>query len=189
MAALARDTGDDGQPLSVDAVRAYLAALERVMIIEDQPSWAPHLRSRDAVRQSAKRHFTDPSLAAAALGASPDRLIKDPNTFGLLFESLAVRDLRIYAQALGGEVRHYRDSAGTEADAIVTLPDGRWLAIEVKLAASQADAASRSLDAFVAKLDIKRTGQPVARLVVTAGEYAYTREDGVIVAPLAALGP
>jgi predicted AAA+ superfamily ATPase len=159
------------------------------MVVEEQPSWGPHLRSRDLVRQSPLRHFADPSLAAATLGAGPDRLLRDLNTLGLLFESMAIRDLRVYSQALGGTVSHYRDSSGLEADAVITLRDGRWAVVEVKLAASQADAAARTLDRLVAKLDLSRIGPPAARMVITAGEYAYTRNDGVIVAPLACLGP
>jgi uncharacterized protein len=190
VAALARDTGGAGDAIDVDTVREYLSALERLMVIEDQPSWAPHLRSRDVVRKAAKRHFTDPSLAAAALRASPQRVLRDPNTLGLLFESLAVRDLRVYAQSLGAHVSHYRDSAGREVDAIIELPDGGWVAVEIKLGTNHADAAAASLDAFVSRIDTSRTGAPRARVVVTAiGGYAYTREDGVVVVPIGALGP
>ncbi|MDR1237879.1 MAG: DUF4143 domain-containing protein [Propionibacteriaceae bacterium] len=188
-ATIANDTSQSQMAIKADTAAEYLAMLQRVMVIEEQPSWGPHLRSRDLVRQSSLRHFTDPSLAAAALRASPELLLHDLNTLGLLFESMVVRDLRVYSQALGGTVSHYRDSSGLEADAVVTLPDGRWIVAEVKLAASQADAAAKALDRLVAKLDLSRSGAPVARLVITAGEYAYTRDDGVIVVPLACLGP
>ncbi len=188
-ASLARDTGDDGTPLRIETVGEYLDALERVMVVENQPSWGPHLRSRDIVRAAAKRHFIDPSLAVAAMGASPERLLKDPKALGFLFESLVVRDLRVYAQALGGEVRHYRDSAGTEVDAVVTLADGTWAPIEVKLGASQIDAAAASLGRFLAKVDTAQAGEPAARLVITAGEYTFTRLDGITVVPLSLLAP
>lgn len=188
-ASLARDAGDEGAPLWKETVSEYLDALERLMVVENQPSWGPHLRSRDVVRRSPKRHFVDPSLAAAALGASAERLMREPKTLGFMFESMVIRDLRIYAQSLGGRVHHYRDSAGSEVDAIVSLADGSWAAVEVKLGASQVDGAADSLDRFVRKVDVEQAGEPVARLVVTAGEYAFTRPDGVIVAPLGLLGP
>lgn len=190
IATIAKDTGGEVDvQLYSDTVREYLAALQRIWVVEEQPSWAPHLRSRDIVRKAAVRHFVDPSLAAAALGAGPERLLWDPNTLGLLFESMVVRDLRVYAQALDGEVRHYRDSAGAEADAVLQLRDGRWAVIEVKLASSQVDAAAASLTALVNKIDTSRIGKPAARIVITAGRYAYTRPDGVHVVPLACLGP
>jgi len=173
----------------VDTVRGYIAALERVWVVEEQPSWAPHLRSRDVVRKAAVRHFVDPSLAAAALGAGPERLLRDPKTMGLLFESMVVRDLRVYAQAINGEVFHYRDSAGSEADAIVQLPDGRWIAIEIKLGVAQVDAAAASLQLFTSKVDTSLAGEPAARVVITGGEYGFTRPDGVHVVPIACLAP
>ena len=188
-AGLARDVGDDGAPLWKETVSEYLDALERLMVVENQPSWGPHLRSRDVVRRSPKRHFVDPSLAAAALGASAERLMRDPMTLGFMFESMVIRDLRIYAQSLGGQILHYRDSAGSEVDAIVTLPDGSWAAVEVKLGASRVDEAAKSLDRFVRKVNVEQAGEPVARLVVTAGEYAFVRPDGVIVTPIGLLGP
>lgn len=189
IARIAADAGEDGRSVSTDTVRRYLDALARVMVVEDQPSWGAHLRSRDIVRKAPKRHFVDPSLAAAALGASPNRLLKDPSTLGFLFESLVIRDLRVYAQAANAEVRHFRDSSGTEVDAIITLPNGDWAAIEVKLGASQVDAAAASLDAFIRKVDLAKSGQPTARIIVTAGEYAFTRPDGAVVVPLGSLGP
>lgn len=141
------------------------------------------------MRQGPVRHFVDPSLAVAGRGASVERLLRDPVTLGHLFESLAVRDLRVYSQPIDGDVLHYRDSAGAEADGIVQLRDGRWAAVEVKLGANQADAAAGSLNALVAKVDVGKAGEPVARIIITGGEYAYTRPDGVHVVPLACLGP
>ncbi|SNU02641.1 protein of unknown function [Ruaniaceae bacterium KH17] len=163
--------------------------IERLMVIEEQHSWAPHLRSRDTVRKGSIRHFVDPSLAVAGLRASSRDLLHDAEAFGLLFESLVIRDLRVYSELLGGEVRHYRDSAGSEADAIIQLDDGRWVAVEVKLSPSRADDASRSLERLIAKIDTDRVGAPVARLVITGTGYAYTRPDGTHVVPLACLAP
>lgn len=187
--ALVADTGADDEPLDPNTVRSYLDSLQRIMVIEDQPAWAPHLRSRSTARKAAKRHFVDPSLAAAALRATPEKLLADPNFLGLLFESLVVRDLRIYSQSLDAVVRHYRDSSGTEVDAIVTRADGTWAAIEVKLGSSQADAAAASLHKFVSKVNTQKSGEPSALVVITAGEYAYTRNDGVHVVPITLLGP
>ncbi|EQD32950.1 AAA+ superfamily ATPase, partial [mine drainage metagenome] len=117
----------------------YLDVLERLMEIENQSAWSPHLRSRTKLRRSAKRHFVDPSLAVAALGATADRLVRDLASFGLLFESLVVRDLRVLAQPLDGEVFHYRDKSNLEVDVIVQLRDSRWGAFEVKLGAGRID--------------------------------------------------
>ncbi len=190
MSTIAADTADDlTKQIRADTTADYLTVLQRVMVIEEQPSWGPHLRSRDVVRQGPIRHFVDPSLAVAGLGASAERLLREPVTLGHLFESLVIRDLRIYAQAIDADVVHYRDSAGTEADGIVQLRDGRWAAVEVKLGASQVDAAVASLNALTAKIDTVKAGEPVARIVITGGEYAYTRPDGVHVVPLACLGP
>ena len=187
---LAADTLTSSESeLYVETVSEYIAALERIWVVEELPSWGVHLRSKDVVRKAAVRHFVDPSLAAAALGAGPDRLLRDLNTFGLLFESLAVRDLRVYAQPLDGEVLHYRDSGGAEADAVIQLRDGRWALVEVKLAASKVEQAVESLDKLLAKIDTSHVGEPAARVVITGGEYAYTRPDGIHVVPLACLAP
>lgn len=188
VAALARDASTGAERMTDATAQGYLGALARVFVIEDQPSWGPHLRSRDRVRKAPRRHFIDPSLAAAAVGADDERLLADLEYFGQLFESLVIRDLRIYAEPLGGIVRHYRDSAGREVDAIVELPDGSWIAVEVKLAASREDEAVASLDRFVANLDPARTPGPVAKVVITGGQYGYTRADGVHVVPIGALG-
>ena len=130
---LAAETADPGtDALKNQTVSDYLAALERLFVVEDQPPWQPHLRSRSILRKSAKRHLVDPSLAAAALGADPAALLEDLNLLGFVFESLVVRDLRVYSQPLGGEVRQYLDNKGLEVDAIVQTKDA-WAAFEVKL--------------------------------------------------------
>jgi hypothetical protein len=186
---LARDTGGAEGPLKDDTVREYLAALERLMIIEDQPAWAPHLRSKHRLRTAPKRHFVDPSLAVAALRATPDRLLRDLNLLGFLFESLVVRDLRIYAQALDARVSQYRDSGGLEVDAIVETGDGRWMAFEVKLGQGQIDDAAESLLRFAARIDTARCGNPALLGVIVATGYGYRRKDGVAVIPIGTLGP
>jgi hypothetical protein len=179
----------DAGALKDDTVRAYLAALERLMVVESQPAWAPHLRSRYRLRTAPKRHFVDPSLAVAALRATPDRLLGDLNLLGLLFESLVVRDLRIYAQAADAQVLHYRDSSGLEVDAIVEAGDGRWMAFEVKLGHGQIDDAAATLSRFARRVDKARCGSPALLGVIVASGYGYRREDGVAVIPVGALGP
>ena len=148
----------------------YLAALRRIFLIEDQPAWGVHLQSKAALRKAPKRHFVDPSLAAAALDATPRRLLAEPKTLGLLFESLVVRDLRIYSQPLQGAVYHYRDSDDLEVDAIVSCDDGRWLAVEIKLSHSPEtiDAAARSLHRLRDKIAPDRQADLAGLVVVTA---------------------
>lgn len=189
LSAIAADAGTEDRPLAHETVTAYLSALARVFVVEDQPSWGPHLRSRDRVRKAAKRHFVDPSLAAAALGADAARLLGDLELLGQLFESLVVRDLRVYSEPLDASVSHYRDSAGREVDAIIERRDGSWIACEVKLAETRTDEAAKSLHRFVSALDPSRTPAPSALLVITGGRYAYTRPDGVHVVPIGCLAP
>ena len=166
----------------------YLAAFERLMILEVQPAWSTHLRSRATLRTAARTHFVDPSLAVAALAASPASLVSDLNAFGFLFESLAVRDTRIYADALGGSVMHYRDSDNLEVDIIVSADD-RWGAFEVKLGEAGIDEAARKLLAFAKKIDSSKVGEPAVLGVITGTGFGYTRSDGVMVIPIGALGP
>lgn len=189
LTALARDASAGDEQMTADTAQNYLAALTRVFVVEDQPSWGPHLRSRDRVRKAPRRHFVDPSLAAAAVGADADRMLSDLEYFGQLFESLVIRDLRVYSQPLDGSVLHYRDSAGREVDAVVELRDGRWAAIEVKLAEARADEAAASLFRFAANLDNARTAPPTVMVIITGGKYAYTRSDGVHVVPIGTLAP
>lgn len=184
--------GGGEQPLNHQTARAYLDALHQIFVIEDQPAWSAHLRSRSRLAKSPKRHFADPSLAAAVLRASTSALLGDLETCGLLFESLVVRDLRVYAEAADCDVSHYRLDSGIEADAIVSRRfEGEWIAVEVKLspAHDSIDAAAASLRRAVGSIDTERAGAPAALLVVTPVGYAYTRPDGVCVAPVTALGP
>lgn len=172
-------------------VTQYLAALRRVFLLEDQPAWGVHLQSKAALRKAPKRHFVDPSLAAAALGATPGRLLAEPKTLGLLFKSLVVRDLRIYSQHQQAAVYHYRDSDGLEVDAVVARDDGLWLAVEVKLSHSPeaVDQAARCLHKLRAKVAPDRRTGLAGLVVVTARGPAYRRPDGIQVVPATALGP
>ena len=186
---LATDAGGADGPLARNTVADYLAVLERLMIIEDQPAWAPHLRSKAVLRSSSKRHFIDPSLAVAALAASPKRLMDDLNLLGLLFESLVVRDLRVFAQPLDGRVFHYRDNNGLEVDAIVQLTDGRWAAFEIKLGAGWVDEGAASLKKFADVIDIQKCGEPTTLAIITGTGFGYERDDGIGVIPIGALAP
>lgn len=178
-----------GQSLSAETAIAYVSALKRLFIIEEQPAWAPHLRSRYAVRTSSKLHFVDPALAAAVTATSLERLMLDLETAGLWFESQAVQHLRIFSELCGGRIYHYRDKAGREADAIVELDDGRWATFEVKLGQRQIPAAQASLTAFVADIDTARTPPPVLTAIITADGPIMQLPDGAITFPLNALGP
>ncbi|UZN02975.1 ATP-binding protein [Cellulomonas sp. S1-8] len=189
IATLSADTAGKDAAIDRETVADYLDVLGNLLLVEDQPPWAPHLRSSSVLRKSAKRHFTDPSIALAALGAGPERLLADLNYFGFVFESLVVRDLRVLSGPLHGEVLHYRDSSGLEVDAIVVLPDGTWGAFEVKLGAGHVESAAASLRKFAATVDQRKSGPPAVLGVITPGGYGYRREDGVDVVPLAALGP
>ena len=189
MATLAKDMAGSGDAVKEQTVAGYISALERLYVVENQPAWTPHLRSRSRLRQAAKRHFIDPSLALAALGADPQALLRDLNLFGFLFESLVVRDLRIYSQGLGATIRHYRDNNGLEVDAIVDSPNG-WAAIEVKLGGVDAvDAAAGNLLKFAEIVDTEKSGEPAFLGVVVGEGFGYVREDGVQIIPLASLGP
>jgi len=186
---LAADAAGQGHGMKDDTVRGYLDALDRLMVVEDQPAWAPHLRSRSILRSGPKRHFVDPSLAVAALRATPAHLLHDLGSLGLLFESLVVRDLRVYAQAFDAQVLQYRDNQGLEVDAIVEATDGRWAAFEVKLGPGQIDAAAASLLKFASRVDTERLGKPAALAVIVGFGYGYVRPDGVVVIPIGALCP
>ena len=186
---LAADTGGADGALKDDTVREYLTALERLMIIEDQPAWAPHLRSKSILRSAPKRHFVDPSLAVAALRATPDHLLRDLHLFGFLFESMVTRDLRVYAQANDAVVLHYRDNTDLEVDAIVQAANGRWAAFEVKLGHGQIEEAAANLLTFATRGDTRKCGAPSALAVGVGTGYGYIRNDGVVVIPIGALGP
>lgn len=178
-----------GEPPSRETVSEYVDALSRACVLEDLEAWVPRLRSKTAVRTSPTRHFCDPSLAAAILGATPGKLLADFETFGLLFESMCIRDLRAYADALRGSIYHYRDKTGLEADAAIVLDDGRWALVEVKLGAKAIEDAAAHLKKLAGRIDSKREGEASFLMVLTGAATAYRRDDGVIVAPLASLAP
>lgn len=169
----------------------YIEALNDLYIVEDIPAWNPDIRSKTSIRSTPTRHFVDTSIACRALGVMPEDLLRDPESFGLFFEDMAVRDLRIYAGTLGGEVLHYRDNAGLECDAIVHLDDGRWGAVEIKLGGSELiEAGANSLKLLKAKIEEKSDEKsPSFLMVLTAVGGSYRREDGVFVAPINLLKP
>lgn len=182
-----RDIEGDDIGISIPTLDTYLNALRRIYVIEDQPAWSPSMRSKTAIRTASKRHFTDPSIATAVLRTSPKALLEDFNTLGFLFESLCTRDMRVYAQANDGEIFHFRDKNGLEADMIISLNDGRWAAVEVKLGNKQIEEAAKHLKELARKIDDEKMGKPSFLMVVTGGEFAYQRPDGVYVVPIGCL--
>lgn len=179
--------GDDDESISEKTISQYLNALNRIFVTENLPAWNPALRSKTAIRTSPKRQFVDPSIAAAVMRLTPERLLDDFNYFGFLFESLCDRDLRIYAEAIDGEVFHYRDSSGLEADAVVALNDGRWAAIEVKLGSKEIEEAAKHLIELKNKVNTERMQDPSFLMILTGTEIAYRRDDGVFVVPIGCL--
>lgn len=165
----------------------YVNALRRIFLIEDIPAWKPSLRSKAAIRTSEKRQFVDPSIATAILRANVDSILDDFNYFGFLFESLVARDLRVYAQALDGEIFHYRDKDNLEADLVIRLNDDRWAAVEVKLGSKEIEDGAKHLIELRNKVDTSKVGEPSFLMVVTGGQFAYRREDGVFVVPIGCL--
>ncbi len=182
-----KDLEGDEKGITAPTLDVYMNALRRIFVVEDQPAWSPSMRSKTAIRTASKRQFTDPSIASAVLRTTPKGLLEDFNTFGFLFESLCTRDMRIYAQANDGEVFHYRDKSGLESDMIVALNDGRWAAIEVKLGNKQIDEAAEHLKELACKVDEAKMGKPTFMMVLTGGEFAYQRPDGVLVVPIGCL--
>ncbi len=173
--------------LSDKTIASYLNALRRIFVIEDVPAWSPSLRSKTAIRTSPKRQFVDPSIATAVMRTNPEGILNDFETFGFLFESLCTRDIRIYAQVNDGDVFHYRDKSGLEADLIIRLRNGRWAAIEVKLGNKQIDIAAKNLLNISLKIDTEKMGEPAFLMVLTGGQFAYKRSDGVLVVPIGCL--
>lgn len=180
---------NEGETLDAETVASYIKVLKRIFVIEDAEAWNPNLRSKTAIRSSDTRYFTDPSIATASLGLGPDDLIADLNTFGLIFETLCMRDLRVYAEVLNGEVYHYRDKNGLECDAVIHLRDGRYGLIEIKLGGDNLiNHGASSLLSLAEKIDTTKMKAPSFMMVLTAaGDYAYRREDGVLVVPIGCL--
>jgi predicted AAA+ superfamily ATPase len=187
MTTIRNDIAGSEESITEKTIAVYLNALRRIFVIEDLPAWNPALRSKTTLRTSPKRHFIDPSIAAAVLRAAPDNLLDDFSTFGFLFESLCVRDLRIYAQAIDGEVFHYRDKSGLETDAIVQLKDGRWGAIEVKTGTKEIELACEHLTKLRNTVNTDKMREPSFLMVLTGTELAYRRKDGVYIVPIGCL--
>lgn len=184
---LKNDMEANDASLSEKTIASYLNALRRIFVVEDLLAWSPSLRSKTTIRTSPKRQFVDPSIATAVMRTSPEGLLKDFETFGFLFESLCTRDMRIYMQVNDGDVFHYRDKSGLEADLILRLRDGRWAAAEVKLGSKEIDTAAKKLLEISTKIDTIKMGKPAFLMVITGGQYAYKHKDGVLVVPIGCL--
>lgn len=175
--------------MSEETISSYITALKKIFVVEDMPAWSPNLRSKTAIRTSETRYFVDSSVATAALGMGPKDLENDLNTFGLMFETMAVRDLRVYAEALDGDVFHYRDKNGLECDAVIHLHNGSYGLVEIKLGGSKLEEeGAKTLKELAGKIDTVRMKVPSFLMVLTGlGSYAYQRKDGVMVVPIGCL--
>ena len=180
---------NDVDSLDEDAVMSYVNALKKIFVIEDMPAWNPNLRSKTAIRSSDTRYYIDSSIAVAALGLGPNDLMNDLETFGLLFETMCIRDLRVYADASRGSVYHYRDKSGLECDAVIHLRNGSYGLVEIKIGGENAiEHGALTLKTLASKIDTDKMKAPAFLLVLTAvGDYAYRREDGVYVVPIGCL--
>lgn len=186
---LADIAANEPENVSDETINAYLSALRKIFVIEDMPAWNPNLRSKTAVRTSETRYYVDPSIGVAALGLGPNDLIEDLNTCGLFFETMCIRDLRVYADALGGTVYHYRDKNGLECDAVVHLRNGSYGLIEIKLGGEKLiEDGAKTLTALSNIIDTTRMKAPAFRMVLTGtGDFAYKRTDGIYVVPIGCL--
>lgn len=175
--------------MNENTIYSYINALKKIFVIEDSLAWNPNLRSKTAIRSSDTRYFSDPSIATAAMGLGPNDLINDLNTFGLFFEALCIRDLRVYADALGGKVYHYRDASGLECDAVIHLRNGNYGLIEIKLGGDKLiEEGAESLKKLESKIDSDKMKKTSFKMVLTGvGQYAYSRPDGVFVVPIGTL--
>lgn len=180
---------NDADTLDSDTVMSYVNALKKIFVVEDMPAWNPNLRSKTAIRTSDTRYYIDPSIAVAALGLGPQDLMGDLETFGLLFETMCIRDLRVFSDALGGTVYHYRDKTGLECDAVIHLRNGSFGLIEIKLGGDSAiEHGAETLKTLASKIDTDKMKKPAFLMVLIAvGDYAYRREDGVYVVPIGCL--
>lgn len=187
---LADDVAETGgSAMDDETVASYVNALKRIFVIEDMPAWNPNLRSKSAIRTSDTRYYVDPSIAAAALGIGPQDLIADLKTFGFLFETLCVRDLRVFADAMNGTVYHYRDKDGLECDAVVHLRNGTYGLVEIKLGGdSLIEEGAKTLRTLAQKIDTDKMRAPAFSMVLVGiGDYAYRRHDGIYVVPIGCL--
>lgn len=180
---------NETETIDEDTIYSYIDAMKKIFVVEDSPAWNPNLRSKTAIRTSDTRYFVDPSIATAALGAGPQDLINDLKTMGLLFETLCVRDLRVYAQALDGKVYHFRDGSGLECDAVVHLRNGQYGLIEIKLGGDTLiEEGTKTLKSLASKIDTDRMKPPSFLMILTAvGKFAYRREDGIYIVPIGCL--
>ena len=180
---------NDSFSLDTDTVLSYINALKKIFVVEEALAWNPNLRSKTAIRTTDTRYFVDPSIAVASLGLGPDDLINDLNTFGLIFESLCIRDLRVYAESINGSVYHYRDASDLECDAVIHLRNGLYGLIEIKLGGDKLiNEGAENLIKMKNKIDVKKMKEPSFLMVLTAiGKYAYQRDDGVYVIPIGCL--
>ena len=180
---------NDESTLNQETVAGYISALKKIFVVEDMPAWNPNLRSKSAIRTSDTRYFVDASIAAAALGIGPNDLINDLNTMGFLFETMCVRDLRVYAEALGGSVYHFRNKAGLECDAVVHLRNGSYGLIEIKLGGEKLIREGvETLTSLTESIDTSKMKEPAFRMILTAADqYAYRREDGIFIVPVGCL--
>lgn len=182
--------GNDVDSFSIDTLYDYLNALKKIFVIEDAPAWNPNLRSKTAIRNTDTRYYVDPSIATASMGLGPKDLINDLNTMGLFFENLCVRDLRIYAQSIGGEIYHYRDKSGLECDAVVHLRNGSYGLVEIKLGGDKLiEEGCATLNKFEKIIDTTKMKSPSFKMILTGvGNYAFKRPDGILVVPVRSLG-
>lgn len=181
---------NDIESFSIETLYDYINALKKIFVIEDAPAWNPNLRSKTSIRTTDTRYFVDPSIATASLGLGPDDLLNDLQTMGLLFENLCIRDLRVYAQTIDGQVYHYRDRNNLECDAVVHLRNGRYGLVEIKLGGdSLIEEGAKTLKRLEKNLDTDKMKSPSFKMILTAvGDYAYKREDGILIVPVTCLG-
>ena len=189
-----RDMSANAESMTLPTMESYLNALEKLFVIEDLDAWCPAIRSATVIRSGKKREFTDPSIAAAAMGMTPQYLEQDLKTFGFIFECLCIRDLKIYSQALGGKISYYHDRYGLEADAVLHLDDGRYALIEFKLGSREIEEGAQhllELAGLIRKYNEKESRSPLREpdllMIITGGNMAYTRADGVKIVPIGCL--
>ena len=177
------------EKVNEDTVHSYIEALKKIFVVEDMPAWNPNLRSKSAIRTSDTRYYVDPSIATASLGIGPEDLINDLRTYGLFFETMCIRDLRVFAESLDGSVYHYRDNTGLECDAVVHLRNGKYGLIEIKLGGEDAiNEGAATLKKLQKSIDTSKMKEPSFLMVLTGlGDYPYKREDGVLVVPIGVL--
>lgn len=180
---------NDTDKLNEDTIASYINALKKIFVIEDMPAWNPNLRSKTAIRTTDTRYYVDPSIAVAALGVGPKDLLNDLNTMGLLFEAMCVRDLRVYAEYLGGEVLHYRDKSGLECDTVIHLRNGKYGLAEIKLGGQKLmEEGAVNLKGLADKIDTTKMPLPSFMMIVVGiGDFAYRREDGIYIVPIGCL--